>query len=115
MAEIDIGKIFSDFSEEIKSQIDKELKTIARETVSELNATSLKKSGDFARGWRYLKERGSSEIRITISNRKKWQLTHLLESGHKNRDEKTNSRAFPHVAPANERAQKKFREFMGDK
>lgn len=30
MAEIDIGKIFSDFSEEIKSQIDKELKTIAR-------------------------------------------------------------------------------------
>ena len=54
MAEIDIGKIFSDFSEEIKSQIDKELKTIARETVSELNATSPKKSGDFARGWRYL-------------------------------------------------------------
>ena len=85
MAEIDIGKIFSDFSEEIKSQIDKELKTIARETVSELNATS-----------------------------PKWQLTHLLESGHKNRDEKTNSRAFPHVAPANEKAQKKFRKFMGD-
>lgn len=112
MTELDFRPILSDFSKEIREQIGDELETIGKDTVKELKATSPKNKGKYAKNWRYIADKNYGSYKLTVYN-KQYQLTHLLENGHLNRDGTTRSTAKPHIAPVNEHAQKKFLEFLG--
>lgn len=108
----EIYQLFSGFSEEINNQIADELEEIGKDTVDELKSASPKDTGKYAGGWRYTKDKLHGEHRLTVSNRI-YQLTHLLEHGHLNRDGTSRTAAIPHIAPANEEAQRRFLRFMG--
>lgn len=71
------------YSQEVTDDLKREVKQVAKEMVSELKATSPHASGDYAKGWGVTTEHESAQdIRLRVLNRKKPQLTHLLEHGH---------------------------------
>lgn len=78
-----------------------------RKTASELRKTSPKRTGRYAAGWGMTSESDSDDhVEVTVHNKRRWQLTHLLEKGHvkfifgHNTGERV--RAIPHIAPAYE-------------
>lgn len=106
--EITIQKELAAYSDEVAEDIRKEVKEVAKETVTTLKATSPRATGEYARGWSYRVEFESREdIRVRIYNRTEPQLTHLLEYGHA----KTNGgrvEGRPHIRPAEQEAEKKL-------
>lgn len=71
------------YSQEVTDDLKREVKQVAKEMVAELKATSPRDSGDYAKGWSVTTEHESAQdIRLRVLNRKKPQLTHLLEHGH---------------------------------
>ncbi|HZH62393.1 MAG TPA: HK97 gp10 family phage protein, partial [Metabacillus sp.] len=73
--------------------------TIAKNTVNYLKKNSPENTGDYAKGWAK-KKVGTAQV---IHNRTDYQLTHLLEKGHVNRDG-SRTEAIPHIKHAEEKA-----------
>lgn len=102
---IEIQRTLKDYSAEVAEGLKKETRRVAKKTVARLKSTSPKKSGEYASGWGSVTEfESADEIRIAVRNRKKPQLTHLLENGHAIA---TGGRVagIPHIRPADEAAQ----------
>ena len=75
------------------------------ETVrKEIRANAPKDTGDYAKSWAVKKTKEtSSSLTLTVHSKNRYQLAHLLEFGHALR-KGGRTRAFPHIAPAEERA-----------
>lgn len=86
-----------EYTADVCDGIPRELDEIARAAVKDLRSSSPSLTGDYAKGWRVKKERGrgGGESRV-IHNATDYQLTHLLEHGHANRDGGRTS-ARPHI------------------
>ena len=81
---------------------------MAQKTVKRLKDTSPKRTGEYAKGWTSKVEyEGADEIRVKVRNRKKPQLTHILEHGHA---KATGGRVAgrPHIRPAEQEAEKEL-------
>lgn len=106
--EIAIVKELSEYSEEVTEGIKREVKSVAKEAVRTLKSTSPRDTGEYAQGWASKVEYESAEdIRVRIYNRKKPQLTHLLENGHA----KVNGGRVdgkPHIGPAEQQIENKL-------
>ena len=105
---------FSKYSSEIRDKIDSRVEEIGNEAVEEVKSLSpvytgkskkLKK-GKYRKGWRCEIEKSRGKIEVTVHN-KQYQLTHLLENQHLNRDGTTFSTPHPHISIANDHAEKK--------
>ncbi len=98
-----IAKELSSWSQDVADATKDECKKVADETVSTLKATSPKRTGRYARGWRQKTSfEDRANIRVTVYN-VRYQLTHLLENGHA----KVNGgrvSGIPHIAPAEKQA-----------
>lgn len=110
---IEIEAALQEYSDEIAEDIKDEVKRVAKEAVEELKSTSPKKTGEYKKGWKTRVEyEGRDDIRMTVYNGKKGQLTHLLENGHaiKNGTGRTygRTRAFPHIVQAEQHAAEKL-------
>lgn len=105
---VEIEKTLAEYSEEVSEDIKHEVKNVANETVQRLKKTSPKDSGEYAKGWAAKTEFESKEdIRIRVYNRKKPQITHVLENGHA----KINGgrvEGKPHIGPAEKEAEEKL-------
>lgn len=78
-----VGEELAAYSQEVTDNLKQEVKQVAKEMVAELKVTSPRASGDYAKGWAVTTEHESTQdIRLRVLNRKKPQLTHLLEDGH---------------------------------
>lgn len=97
--EIAIVKELSEYSDEVTEGIKREVKSVAKEAVRTLKSTSPRDTGEYAQGWASKVEYESEkDIRVRIYNRKKPQLTHLLENGHaKVNGGRVNGK--PHIGP----------------
>lgn len=106
--EIEIEKELAEYSQEVTDNLKKEIKAVAKESVARLKQTSPRKTGEYAEGWSSRVEYESGEdIRVRIYNRKKPQLTHLLEKGHaKQNGGRVDGR--PHIGPVVAEAEKKI-------
>ena len=79
-----MSEILEDFDLERERVTNDALKEIAKETCKILRQTSpkskeSKRSGRYARGWRYKWEYNE----VVVYNQTDWQLTHLLADGHR--------------------------------
>ena len=87
------------YTEEVGAAIEEAVKETARALAADLRETSPKKTGEYAKGWTAKKE---GPGRYVVYNKKKPQLTHLLEHGHaKAGGGRVEGR--PHIKPAEER------------
>jgi len=86
------------YTNEVQDKIIHTQEELGKEAVKELKSNSPKDTGDYRKGWRLKKEKD----KVIIHNKTNYQLTHLLEKGHANRD---GGRTPPqvHIAPVEER------------
>ena len=94
------------FSKEVEEIVEDELKNVGKEMANELKATSPKRTGDYAKGWRIKRE---SKHKIIVQNSKKPYLTHLLEHGHASRNG-GRVRGIPHIKPVESKYKDKLAE-----
>ena len=83
--------------------------TKASQTVrKEIQAGAPVKSGKYAKSWRTKKTKESSRaLEVTVYSPSRYMLAHLLEHGHAKRGG-GRTRAFPHIAPAEETGEKQL-------
>lgn len=89
-------------------QLRRDVRAAARATTDELRNGALTPAvtGEYAAGWGYETELGVGHVRVTVHNKRKPGLTHLLEKGHEKfaNGVDTGERvpAYPHIEPAYE-------------
>lgn len=112
---LDIKDILNDYSTEIQEGIEEIAKQVAKEDVNKLKTTTNTykvRSGKYNKGWTVSTEKGINSITCIVHNKTDYQLTHLLEKGHRiiGRDGtvKGQARAFPHIAPVEEVSNKTY-------
>ena len=108
-----IAKELTEYSQEVTDGLKKDIRTVAKECAKEIKINSPKDTGEYAKSWgtKVLYE-GIDDIRISVYNKKHYQLTHLLEYGRelKSASGKTLGTvgAKPHIRPAELNAEKKL-------
>ena len=105
-----LGKYEATVNDKVKELVDETTK----EAVKELKSTGPKRTGAYKKSWSSTNiKTGARSKTNTIHNKKKYQLTHLLEKGHVGRDGKR-VRAIPHIVPVEEKIIKQFEEKVED-
>lgn len=103
-----IIKELSEYSADVTEGIKREVRTVTTEAVRTLKSTSPRDTGKYAQGWASKVEYESAEdIRVRIYNRKKPQLTHLLENGHVKVDGGRVD-GKPHIGPVEQQIEDKL-------
>jgi len=87
------------YTEEVGEAIEEAVKETAQALATDLRETSPKDTGQYAKGWTTRKE---GPGRYVVYNKKKPQLTHLLEHGHAKAGG-GRVKGIPHIKPAKER------------
>lgn len=100
-----IMKELTEYNQEVTDGLKKDIRIVAKECAKEIKMNSPKDTGEYAKSWgtKVLYE-GTDDIRISVYNKKHYQLTHLLEYGHA----KVNGGRVsgkPHIRPAEEHAE----------
>lgn len=105
------------YSEETTEEIKEKIKEISEECCEEIRKNSPEKSGKYKQGWKVkVAFESRNDIRCTIYNANKPQLTHLLEKGHaKVKGGRVEGKE--HIGPAEEMAgnevEKSIKEIYG--
>ena len=105
-----IVKELSAWSREVTDAVKAECKTVADDTAKELRQISPKRGGAYARDWdSKVTYDDWQDIRVTVYNKRHYQLTHLLENGHA----KVNGgrvSGIPHISIAEDNASKNLED-----
>lgn len=103
-----IAKELEGYRDGVAQRLQKEIRAAARECREDIREASPRATGEYAEGWMVSKIYQNREgIRLTVHNRKKPQLTHLLENGHAKAGGGRVA-ARPHVAPAEKKLEKRL-------
>ncbi len=93
----EIMRYLKEYEEDIE-EVTKDLTTkISKEAKAEVKSLSPSLSGEYKKSWSVRVFRESKRYYVKIHNRNKYQLTHLLEFGHINRDGTTRAKKIPHI------------------
>lgn len=106
-----LADAFSQFAGELTAELEDGLAEIGKNTAKKVRSLSPEKSGKYRRGWKVSKEKYRGSFTVTVHN-KQYSLVHLLENGHLNRDGTSRARAVPHVAPAQQDAERQVDELL---
>lgn len=114
---LDVKDILNEYSRDIQNGMEEAAKMVSKESSRKLKDTKgtyKVRSGNYNKGWGTTVEKGRMSISCYIHNKKNAGLTHLLENGHKvigrNGSVIGQSKAFSHIAPVDEAAQKEYEQ-----
>lgn len=106
----EIAKILDEEVERVNQVVNGSVQKVADEAVKELQNTSPKKTGKYAKGWKRKDEVSPTGGKsATIYNDKHYRLTHLLEFGHATVNGGRVA-AKPHIAAVEQKVVKDFEE-----
>lgn len=103
-----IAEDFETYTDNIIKEIDEAGEQIAKDAVKKLKASSPKRTGKYAKGWRQKKDKIYGQPNnYTIYNKTDYQKTHLLENGYA---KKSGGRVQgqPHIRPIEEEVIEEF-------
>lgn len=113
--------ILEDFAHEEQEAVNAEVRKVGLQAKKQLQsetppgAEQYHDWDEYQRGFSMSSEKNAlGDLTVTISNKKKPGLTHLLEEGHVTADGKGRARAFPHIAPAAESAMEELKRRLGN-
>lgn len=116
--ELQMAEILDSVSKDVKGVYETDSQQVAKETAQMLKNTSPKGSPHkrkYAEGWKVSKQRGGD---LVVHNATNYQLTHLLENGHRivnKKGEFGRVNGIKHIAPAEEWASEELpRRIMED-
>ena len=106
-----INKILADYQNQVVKDVDKLTKDMGKKGAAavrqEAKAHGWGDSTDYDKGWTATFEKGRFSSKVSIHNKNAPGLPHLLENGHALRNG-GRSRAFPHIAPVEEKISEEF-------
>ncbi len=110
--EAELQHIMRSYGTAMNLAVDEAVDSVAKKAKAELNHTSPKRKGRYAKGWAIKKDKKGS---VVVYN-KHYQLTHLLEKGHRTRyatgkkiyGKKAIVLAQPHIAPVADMVQEEL-------
>lgn len=109
-----INDILNDYSNDIQEDITETAINISKDAANELKNTSPKRTGKYRKGWRVKTQKGNGYVDCIVHNGTRWQLTHLLEKGHKivgrNGQPRRGGMVKPkvHIKPVEEKAVREY-------
>lgn len=104
----EIMKMMDEFKAATDNDVEASVGLVSKETKKMVISASPRRYGDYSKGWSVKKEKqGKGKTSVTVHNRKKPGLTHLLEKGHAKRGGGRVS-GRPHIKPAEEFAVSKI-------
>lgn len=89
-----------DYTKDVQEAIEKEVRSTARKIKKDVKENSPRDTGEYADGWGYSTSKKAGKIVITVYNKDKPQLTHLLEKSHVIAGGTGRVPAYPHIGPA---------------
>lgn len=97
------------YSTEKGAQIAKIIDELADEAKNTLRRTSPKRTGKYQKGWRVqtITDKNGRHVQA-VHNKTDYQLTHLLEHGHRNAKGGGSTPARVHIQPVEENVQKEL-------
>jgi hypothetical protein len=105
-----IEKELSDFSKTTSDSVKKAVRKTGNSVRSDIRDTAPRRTGAYAKSWSVKKtSETATSLSVTVYSRNRYQLAHLLEHGHAKRGG-GRVLAQPHIAPAEERGEKKLEE-----
>lgn len=110
-----LAGLMQQYGTEVQRGIESAVTAIGKEAAAQLKTASPRRTGKYAKSWRVKTQSQNGEISVTVSNRQ-YQLTHLLEHGHRTRNKRGFVPAQPHIADvqtwAEQEAQKRIEEVL---
>lgn len=109
-----VGEVLQTFAHSVETSVDSAAMETGKKTAKLLKATSPVKArgkgaGRYAKGWSVKKTKKGE---VYVYNRTDYNLTHLLEKGHRivshGKDTGRKTKPNPHIAQAESYAQKEF-------
>lgn len=89
-----------EYAGEVSEATKEAVKEVAKATVKVVKDKSPVKSGKYKKSWgQTTVYESAGSIQVTIHNKKRYMLTHLLENGHALRNG-GRTKAYPHIKPA---------------
>lgn len=105
-----VSDFLETYTEDVTIGMKEDVRKTADECRDEIKARSPVKTGQYKKGWsKKIAFENHSDLRIIVHNKKRYQLTHLLENGHaKVGGGRVNGK--PHIRPAEEHALQKLQQ-----
>lgn len=112
----DLSEEIGDILKEYKDITTEEVKKIVRKTADsvkkDISENAPENTGKYAKSWTVTKvSEKADSIKMVVRSKDRYQLTHLLEKGHAKRGG-GRVKAYPHIADAEKRGQKKMESFL---
>ena len=105
-----VNEILDDYKEDLNKDNDKNVDAAGKRAAKLLREQSPKRTGAYARSWTSKTEGKGSSIQATMAtvyNKNHYQLTHLLEFGHANKNG-GRTPAHPHIKKVEEQVIEEF-------
>lgn len=107
---VEIMKELTEYTEAVSKAIEKTAERLGREAVKTLKETSprsKKNHEHYADSWTSKKQKDGGTLTVTVYNRRKPHLTHLLEYGHLDRSG-ARVKGKEHIEPVQEKLNRDF-------
>lgn len=102
-----VSEILSEYGEDISMAVTETVQVVAEQATAELKGAGDFKGSKYRRSWSNEIKKKPGYTDAVVFNKQHYRLTHLLEFGHAKQNG-GRTRAFPHIAPVNDKVGEMF-------